>query len=242
MPVDTSRRFTLPIPREALPAGRPRLAWDYFHATERPTHKGLDLAAVHGTPISSSHPADSKLHRAGLLNTIAGYGVELLEPWVSGIYASRYLHMIEASIPAWPVGTIVVPGAPIGRVNTSGQGTNYSHVHFEIRWGTSMPYPGQDLSGWGTPIDPLLFGILDASSTAKLTRVTVDRPILRVGSTGAAVLDLQYLLASRGYTTGPFDGIFGSKTETAVRAFQTAKGLVSDGIVGFSTWTVLLDF
>lgn len=36
------------------------------------------------------------------------------------------------------------------------------------------------------------------------------------------------------------DGIFGSKTEAAVRAFQKAHGLVVDGIVGIRTWKALL--
>lgn len=35
------------------------------------------------------------------------------------------------------------------------------------------------------------------------------------------------------------DGIFGQKTEDAVKAFQKAKGLVADGIVGNKTWALL---
>ncbi|HZK71866.1 MAG TPA: L,D-transpeptidase family protein [Clostridia bacterium] len=42
-----------------------------------------------------------------------------------------------------------------------------------------------------------------------------------------------------GYNPGPIDGIFGSKTETAVRTFQIAKGLVMDGIVGNNTWAAI---
>jgi hypothetical protein len=36
------------------------------------------------------------------------------------------------------------------------------------------------------------------------------------------------------------DGVFGAKTEVAVRAFQKSKGLAPDGIVGAATWTRLL--
>jgi peptidoglycan hydrolase-like protein with peptidoglycan-binding domain len=64
---------------------------------------------------------------------------------------------------------------------------------------------------------------------------------LQRGSQGAAVLALQRgLLKFRGANTptdpGDLDGIFGSKTESAVRAYQTAQGLTVDGAVGGRTW------
>ena len=34
-------------------------------------------------------------------------------------------------------------------------------------------------------------------------------------------------------------GIFGSRTENAVRQYQTSRGLVSDGIIGCNTWRSL---
>jgi peptidoglycan hydrolase-like protein with peptidoglycan-binding domain len=36
------------------------------------------------------------------------------------------------------------------------------------------------------------------------------------------------------------DGIFGPKTEAAVRDFQSNENLVVDGVVGRNTWTTLL--
>jgi peptidoglycan hydrolase-like protein with peptidoglycan-binding domain len=56
---------------------------------------------------------------------------------------------------------------------------------------------------------------------------------------GADVLAIQYLLQHHGQNTAA-DGIFGASTVTAVRAFQTAKGLGVDGIVGPQTWGALV--
>ncbi len=67
----------------------------------------------------------------------------------------------------------------------------------------------------------------------------MSRPLLRTGSRGDAVRDLQGGLASAGFDPGPVDGIFGARTDAAVRAFQAAKGLAVDGIVGPLTWAAL---
>src|SRR3954464_10977183 len=56
---------------------------------------------------------------------------------------------------------------------------------------------------------------------------------LRVGSQGPDVVRVQSALAQVP------DGIFGSRTDAAVRIFQARNGLASDGIVGPKTWGVL---
>jgi peptidoglycan hydrolase-like protein with peptidoglycan-binding domain len=58
------------------------------------------------------------------------------------------------------------------------------------------------------------------------------------GNRGADVLAIQHLLQHHGQTTAT-DGVFGSGTTSAVRAFQSAKGLGVDGIVGPQTWGAL---
>jgi peptidoglycan hydrolase-like protein with peptidoglycan-binding domain len=59
------------------------------------------------------------------------------------------------------------------------------------------------------------------------------------GNRGADVLTIQHLLAHHGHSVST-DGVFGSGTTTAVRAFQTSKGLGVDGIVGPQTWGALV--
>ncbi|MBZ4415047.1 peptidoglycan-binding protein [Myxococcus sp. RHSTA-1-4] len=64
-------------------------------------------------------------------------------------------------------------------------------------------------------------------------------PILKEGSRGDAVKELQMLLARAGFSAGAADGIFGAMTKTAVMNFQRARGLTVDGIVGPATWAAL---
>jgi peptidoglycan hydrolase-like protein with peptidoglycan-binding domain len=61
-------------------------------------------------------------------------------------------------------------------------------------------------------------------------------PLIKKGSTGQPVKDFQQGLKDLGYDPGPVDGVFGTKTENAVKQFQSDKGITADGIVGPITW------
>jgi hypothetical protein len=65
------------------------------------------------------------------------------------------------------------------------------------------------------------------------------RRYVRLGSRGEDVRHVQGLLQMAGHDPGPIDGIFGSRTDQAVRSFQGANRLVQDGIVGPMTWEAL---
>jgi len=58
------------------------------------------------------------------------------------------------------------------------------------------------------------------------------------GNRGVDVQAIQYLLTAAGYPATA-DGVFGSGTASAVRSFQSARGLTADGIVGPNTWGAL---
>ena len=68
-----------------------------------------------------------------------------------------------------------------------------------------------------------------------LQRADVVEALSRKGSRGEEVRKIQTVLQREGYYKGAIDGIFGSGTETAVRAYQRAKGLAVDGVVGPAT-------
>jgi peptidoglycan hydrolase-like protein with peptidoglycan-binding domain len=63
-------------------------------------------------------------------------------------------------------------------------------------------------------------------------------PTQSSGNRGADVQAIQYLLQHAGQSVAA-DGVFGATTVTAAKAFQTAKGLGVDGIVGPQTWGAL---
>lgn len=68
---------------------------------------------------------------------------------------------------------------------------------------------------------------------------------IKSGSQGNDVYLMQAVLRGRGYKDQngkalELDGVFGPKTDYAVRQFQTKNGLVVDGICGPNTWGKLL--
>ena len=69
--------------------------------------------------------------------------------------------------------------------------------------------------------------------------MTLTWPLEQEGSRGEDVKTVQYLVTAQGHPTAA-DGIFGSLTKTAVRAFQSSRGLGADGIIGPQAWPRLI--
>lgn len=61
----------------------------------------------------------------------------------------------------------------------------------------------------------------------------------KYGSSGAEVKSIQKKLKQWGYYNGNIDGIYGSKTLSAVKKFQQKNGLKVDGVVGTQTLNAL---
>lgn len=62
-----------------------------------------------------------------------------------------------------------------------------------------------------------------------------EAAVYKRGSTGSVVRQIQQRLYDWGYYTGGIDGIYGSRTEAAVKYFQRKNGLTPDGIAGDRT-------
>lgn len=80
---------------------------------------------------------------------------------------------------------------------------------------------------------------LAAASTSSSIPKSISQllPIGQDSKNKEAVKQIQAAL--KGFYKGEIDGIFGPNTLKAVKAFQTAKGLTSDGIVGTKTASAL---
>ncbi len=68
---------------------------------------------------------------------------------------------------------------------------------------------------------------------------TASADLYKKGSSGAVVREIQTRLKNWGYYSGPVDGVYGSKTEAAVRWFQRKNGLAADGQAGNQTLAAL---
>lgn len=105
----------------------------------------------------------------------------------------------------------------------SGTNKHDHHVHISAR-PTQTLY--DDIHDWELEG----FGFQKVKNAPAVPAVQV----LAKGVKGGAVEELQKLLKIE-----PVDGIFGQRTDDAVRLFQKANGLEPDGVVGLYTWQKL---
>ncbi len=128
---------------------------------------------------------------------------------------------------------------------TVAEGNSSDRVR-KLRYDRASPV----IAGYGHPLydEPSENVAAPVEETAADPLCSVLLPILRRGSTGAAVRSAQLLLIHRGYPCGgPIrngreepDGDFGLLTEAAIRSFQQRAGLTPDGELGSETWPRLL--
>ncbi len=113
------------------------------------------------------------------------------------------------------------------------------------QWGS------ENLARQGYSYDQILrsyYGNVEIVTDAPVRGIMASYPgtPLRVGSSGPNVVVVQASLnrIAQNYPAIPklsnVDGVFGSRTEASVRAFQRIFGLTPDGIVGPATWYALV--
>lgn len=85
------------------------------------------------------------------------------------------------------------------------------------------------------------FDLKNRNFLAKCKEFANKYAVVKNGSTGRFVYIAQGLLRAKGFYYGDLDGDAGSITETAIEAYQKAKGLTVDGHCGANTWYSLFN-
>lgn len=182
-------------------------------------HDGIDIANNKGTPI---YPATR-----GKVIIAKDFGSKMGK-WIfiehenphnpSNRFVTKYGHVDEILVDE---NEYVNTNEIIAKMGKTGKATGI-HLHFEIRKVNSLTYPlTREIINKGRSINP---------------RAVLPLPpeVLKLGSSGDGVVNLQQKLIDAGYDVGPYglDGIFRPGTKKAVEKFQKAHGLNDDGIVG----------
>ena len=86
------------------------------------------------------------------------------------------------------------------------------------------------------------YGTQASASAAPSDQTVLGGRLLKRGSSGEDVRQLQSILISLGYTLSKYgaDGEFGAETEAAVRRLQAALGVSVDGMYGEDTHAALM--
>lgn len=202
-------------------------------------HYGIDLVAMreNGTTAIDKIMA----HTGGTVeecgyNNSAGYYVRIR---VSEDTVMSYCHFRDRL--DWKKGDVIETGTVLGTMGSTGNSTG-AHLHWAIkrnsRWIDPKPYLDTDYTGAAHEE-----GAPEAAEPATRGQVcTVSLPVIRPGDRGEQVAVMQALLAHHGFpcANGGADGIYGSGTQKALEAFQTAEQLKVDAICGHDTWSALL--
>ncbi len=81
----------------------------------------------------------------------------------------------------------------------------------------------------------LIIGICAIASSNQKTSFEAQEVLSKLGSRGDEVRRIQTKLKSLGFFGGAIDGIYGVKTQRAVKAFQKSVGITADGVAGNKT-------
>lgn len=127
------------------------------------------------------------------------------------------------------------------------EGNGMSHIGFHIGNGEiihcsgsgEVKYGKTTDSGWTHYAIPKGYYTDDELKEARVLSTTISSTVLKKGMRGNDVLQLQVMLKILGYDCGEPDGIYGSQTVAAVKAFQKAQNITVDGKAGPVTNTLI---
>ena len=125
----------------------------------------------------------------------------------------------------------------LGYLSGSADGVYGADTKAAVRAFQSAKGLGADGIAGPKTIEAISAAVTAATSTAPAQSGSTLS--LKRGDKGEAVKALQTSLITLGYLTGSADGVFGTATMTAVKAFQSASGVTADGLAGSKTLSLL---
>lgn len=242
---DVAYDLTFPV------AGANRYGDHFWYPRGDRSHHAIDIMADKMTPVvAATDGVISYYNGSGNQAWIDRYGrcctlrVTADDGWVT-----KYIHLNNDSAgtddgqgwgiaPNIELGTRVQAGQLIGWVGDSGDAEDTSpHVHFELMDPNGVivdPYLSLRAAETGSPP-----AICQTTEIGSLDELLHSSGLLRIGSRGHAVTQLQRFLTAIGFDVGGIDGAYGTKTLAGVRQFQENQGLKPDGVVGSQTRTAI---
>lgn len=189
-------------------------------------HPGTDYGAPCGTPILAA--SNGVVSYAGPAD---GFGLAISIYHPDDNVTTTYGHMWTLGV---RTGQSVAAGQFIAPVGSNGYSTG-CHLHFEVRYGRALfgaTYQNLDSEQW------LVDHVGHLPGPHPNGNRFAAEPVIRLGSTGQAVKDLQYSFARLGFQCG-VDGAFGPQTLALVKNMQAFFRAPVDGVVGPTTWALL---
>jgi len=205
---------------------------DLYTAQGMKGHNGIDCLAYRGQPVYAAHDGICypEIDNAGgngvVIRSLVPYTLASEVLFIKTIY----WHLLKDNAVV-TTGQQVKTGELIGYADNTGISTG-DHLHFGLK---PQAQNELDFAWYNTKQTNGYFGAIDPMPYFDTTPLKyIFKKVLRKGMWNSDVKELQKFLNTQRYILVT-DGIFGTKTELAVKDWQTSKGLVSDGIVGALT-------
>ncbi|MEC4881152.1 MAG: peptidoglycan-binding domain-containing protein [Scytonema sp. PMC 1070.18] len=141
---------------------------------------------------------------------------------------------IVTTLAAIAMAPAVLFGSGVARANTTqGNQQTAKNLYSSTTKTSNTISSSSNTSNNSTPSKMSKLASLNSSSVMNNSLKLMG--ILRVGSRGQNVKTLQSFLNKQGLYKSAIDGIYGYRTQAAVKTFQRRHNLVADGVVGSRT-------